>query len=314
MRKTILQVKSGSHMYGLNTSESDIDFISIFLPTAKDVLGLKVLDHIDDSSNKSNTKNTKDDIDDWKYAVRHFLKLLLNNNPNIVELLYIKEAIVLEPEFQFLIDNRDRIVSKRIFNSFTGYAISQKNKLVGKSERYHSLNEGIKKIETDKYFAPVLGTHYKITEDDSHSLNVWIKHYKGFKNNIEHFHKGMDLDMIYSKLKYESDAYGWRVKTPSFTKTGIDLKFAYHLVRIIGEAEMLLRDGEIHYPISGQLRSDIINVREGKLTLEEILDIYEFYNNRCEYFLKTTSLIDNPDRGFINDWLVDTMTKHIKEN
>ena len=106
-KKVILKVRAGSHLYGLNTPESDEDFMGVFIPSDEDLLGLINVKQVNNSTKSSsvNTRNTKDDIDDVMYALPEFLKLLLANNPNIVETLFInpENIIICEPEFQDII-------------------------------------------------------------------------------------------------------------------------------------------------------------------------------------------------------------------
>ena len=62
---------------------------------------------------------------------------LLKNNPNIIEVLFAdkKNILVCEPEARELLDNHAKIVSQVVRDTFTGYAYSQKRKLVVKKER-----------------------------------------------------------------------------------------------------------------------------------------------------------------------------------
>ena len=43
----ILEIRSGSHLYGTNTPESDEDFVGIFMPPKEYVYGLKSVEEVD---------------------------------------------------------------------------------------------------------------------------------------------------------------------------------------------------------------------------------------------------------------------------
>ena len=233
--KIIFRIKTGSTLYGLNTPESDEDYMSVFIPNTEYILGLKKINEIDLSTNKSNNRNTVSDIDDKYYSIDKYLKLLLDNNPNIIETLFVndKNIIIDSKEYLFLRNNYKKIVNAVVYKKFTGYAYSQRKKLMVKKERYTSLVEGVTVLE-DK-FGSMFGQKYPLTEEDSDILNKTLKYYKGKKNNTESFHKGMDLDMIISKLISERDRYGWRVNTSTFETLGYDIKFCYHIIRLLGE-------------------------------------------------------------------------------
>lgn len=318
-RRIIYKCKVGSHLYGLTTPESDEDFNSVFIPSNEDLLGLNPVKEIDSSTKKSNEdrRNTKDDIDDKAYALPHFVKLLLQNNPNIVELLFVKpeNIIICEPEFQELIDNYHKVISTKILHTFTGYAFSQRKKLMVKKERYGNLCTAVANIERD--FGEIINlpnkTPVPITDTQGALLNSWVKYYKGAKNNCESFHKGMDLHMIYAMLTAERGRYGWRVKTTSFAKLGYCTKFAYHLIRILAEGAELLETGKLTFPITGTARYDIMRIRNQEVSYEELMAMCDAYNSICEGAAKHSELPHKPDFNWVNDYLIATLENNIVE-
>lgn len=310
MNKLIAKFKIGSHLYGLQHAKSDEDYMGIFIPSAKELLGLNRIDEVDLStkSSKDDRRNTAEDIDEKVYSIHKYLTLALNNNPNILEVLFAtpENILITSPEWEELVANRDKIISKKVFKTFTGYANAQKKKLTVKKERYTSLIISVEMMEKTFSLAELGDTKRAITEEESKMLNKSLSYYKGKKGNCESFHKGMPLKTIYDKLVEERDNYGWRVKTDSFDKLGYDVKFAYHLIRILSEGEILLKTGELHYPISGDARDNIINVREGNVEYEELLDMYDKYHKRCLLAIQNTALPEEADFEWANNWLVET--------
>lgn len=314
MRKEIFRARVGSHLYGLTTPQSDEDFMSVFIPSSVDLLGLHPVKEINSSTKKSNDdrRNTKDDTDDIAKALPEFLKLVLANNPNIVELLFVdKENIVVcEPEFQVLMDNFDKIISTRVLHTFTGYAFSQKKKLMVKKERYGSLVQSTE-FMLNHFGEELTNSKAKLTEEDSVTLNENLKYYKGSKGNCESFHKGMPTKVIYEQLTAERDNYGWRVKTESFEKLGYDVKFAYHLIRILSEGAQLLRNGYLTFPIAGDAKRDIMSIRNQEVSYEELLDMFERYNDECVRAAEATELRSKPDFKWADKYLVKMLREHI---
>lgn len=85
--KIILKIRTGSHLYGTNTSNSDEDFVIVFLPTKDELIGL--------NPKEDSWQEIVDGIDCTYYSFRKFLKLCLNGNPNLIELLFLnKENII----------------------------------------------------------------------------------------------------------------------------------------------------------------------------------------------------------------------------
>lgn len=313
--KLIFKCRIGSHLYGLNRPESDEDYMGVFVPKSEYLLGLKRIEEVDNSTKSSAAgfRNTAEDVDDKNYTLPKYLHLALQNNPNIVEVLFATPENVLttSPEWEELVANRDKILSQRVFFTFTGYAFSQKKKLTVKSERFTSLAKGLQMLEHT--FTPEERDRddIAINETDSFALNSILKYYKGSKSNCESFHKGMSVKMLYDKLREEYDTYGWRVHTDTFETLGYDVKFGYHLIRILAEGAELLLNGELRYPISGFVRDDIVKVREGKVELPELLEMYEKYENMCKVAEKITVLPKKPDFNWADAWLIDILKKSI---
>lgn len=114
---TIYKVISGSHAYGLNTPESDIDERGILIPPKEYYL----------SPFKNIDQFISNDPDVTIFALDKFIKLAVQNNPNVLELLFIDESLikVLKPEAKILRDNRDLFLSAKCKFTYSGYAFSQ---------------------------------------------------------------------------------------------------------------------------------------------------------------------------------------------
>jgi predicted nucleotidyltransferase len=311
--RVIFKCRIGSHLYGLNTPESDEDFMGVFIPRSEYLLGLKNVEEVDNSTKKSSAqhRNSSEDVDDKYYSLPKFLHLVLQNNPNIVEVLFAtpENVLITSDEWEGLVSNRNKILSHRVYHTFKGYAFSQKKKLTVKAERYLGLQKAISFIERNFD----VQVNYQITEKEAEELNKRDSYYKGEKQNCESFHKGMHIHMIYGKLKDEYENYGWRVKTDTFLTLGYDVKFGYHLIRILAEGYELLRTGELQYPIMGEPREDIVRVRTGQVKLKELLEMYERWEKKCDLAFETTNLRKKPDFNFFDKWLVKTLKKSITE-
>ena len=318
IHKHIFRSRVGSHLYGLSTPESDEDYIGVFIPDEEYILGLKNVDEIDRSTKKPSAqhRNIKNDVDDKAYSIKKFLKLVMQNNPNIVEVLFAnpKDILLLEPEFKEIIDNYDKIISTRVFHSFTGYAYSQRKHLVVKRERFRSLGVGLKYLEDIILQLKGVVEARPITELEASELNHILKFYKGEKGNTEHFHKGMPLEHIYNRIKSEYGMYGWRVKELGFTGEGrdsYDVKFAYHLIRLLDEGRQLLEKGRIDFPIAGKAREDIIRIRNKEVPFDELMQMYEEYNKEVELAYVQTEVRKRPDFNWANKYLVRTLKKSL---
>jgi len=127
--KLIFETVAGSYLYGTNTPSSDLDIRGVFIPTEDYFLGLNKVEQYE---------NKKDDITYWE--IKKFLRLALDCNPNIIELLFIPDNQIIRStkEWESIIENRQYFLSKKARWTFSGYAFSQLNRI--KKHRQWLLN------------------------------------------------------------------------------------------------------------------------------------------------------------------------------
>lgn len=124
--KPLFIVVRGSHAYGTNIETSDIDYSGIYVQSTEDILGFNYKEQVNDDKN-----------DIVLYEVRRFLELIRTNNPNILELLNTPEDCILykDPIFDLILENKDKLITKKCSNSFGGYAITQIKKAKGLNKK-----------------------------------------------------------------------------------------------------------------------------------------------------------------------------------
>jgi predicted nucleotidyltransferase len=116
--KVIFEGIVGSQAYGLSTSESDIDIKGVFIQTKEDILSNNYIPQIDV------------DADTVYYELRRFLELVSVGNPNVLELLYLPTRCIKKTsnEWSFILKHREEFLSKKCYNTFSGYAKTQLSK------------------------------------------------------------------------------------------------------------------------------------------------------------------------------------------
>ena len=115
----------GSTLYGTNVEGSDIDKGGVFIAPKENVLGLRSTYPEEISDEKHDTTY---------FEIGRWFELLLKSNPTALESLYIpKEFIIgnVHPAIQYVLDNRDKFLTKQCFNPFMGYGISQIKRSTG---------------------------------------------------------------------------------------------------------------------------------------------------------------------------------------
>ena len=149
-QRTILLVLTGSRGYGLATETSDYDYRGIFIATEPYYLGLSQIEQQDQGwADETLEKFPFLSKDTCIYELRKFLKLAIDNNPNILELLWFKDYVHLTEVGKILMQNREMFLSKRIKYTYSGYGYAQIKKL--ESHRRWLLNPPTHKPTPDEF-------------------------------------------------------------------------------------------------------------------------------------------------------------------
>ena len=127
-RRLLYEYVRGSHLYGLNSEDSDVDTGGVYVCTRDELFGCFGYKPQVTDSRHDNT---------W-FEIGELVRLLLKSNPTVMECLFVPEDKVVgqvHPLMQMLIDNREQFISKQCFNPFFGYAKSQIEKARGLNKK-----------------------------------------------------------------------------------------------------------------------------------------------------------------------------------
>jgi predicted nucleotidyltransferase len=311
--KILYKVESGSQLYGTTTPESDVDYTSVFMPTAYDLFSLQKCEYIDNSTKSSTEerRNTAEDTDDQQHSLQRYVHLVIHGNPNLLEILFCKKPVFEDPVFTPLKENASRLISRKVYDSFTGFATSQRKKLEYKSKRFNQLRLALGFFETEYPQSLLNDSKAILGIPAAEWLNKNLTEYKGDKSHTKSFHEGLPLKTIYEKVKAEYEGYGWRVHTDTFETLGYDVKFGAHAVRLFHEGIQLLTTGVLEFPITGQAYDDIMAIRRGEVSLEEFYKICDRYEEENRKAREITKLPDVPDIKWANNYLVETLENYI---
>lgn len=121
LENCIFETVVGSQAYGTNTPESDVDSVGVMIPGPEYFTGFK---RVEEFANF-------DGIDRKIYAIHKAVSLLLENNPNMLDLLWAPERCILKmtPWWERIAYVRDKFLSKKCRYTFSGYAIAQLHRI-----------------------------------------------------------------------------------------------------------------------------------------------------------------------------------------
>jgi hypothetical protein len=157
----LLQVISGSRAYGLDTPQSDTDIKGVFALPKREFYGLNYTEQVNSQTN-----------DIVYYELGRFVDLLMNNNPNLLELLATPEQFVLHKTPVISRLKPEMFLSKLCCKTFAGYAQSQIHKAKGLNKKIFRPMERERKT--------ILDFCYIIEGYDAVPLSKWLKN-NGFR-------------------------------------------------------------------------------------------------------------------------------------
>lgn len=124
-KNIILSGVVGSVAYGLDTSESDLDRLGVFVHPTDYFFGI--------NQPEDTITTTKPDI--TLHEAAKFVRLALNANPTVTELLWLDQYEQYTEYGRMLVDIRSYFLSDiRVRNAYFGYATQQFKRLEGRGD------------------------------------------------------------------------------------------------------------------------------------------------------------------------------------
>lgn len=309
----ILEIKTGSNLYGLQTSTSDVDYSGIFLPNKEYILGFKKCEEVDLSikDKLDNGKNSSEATDKKMYEFRKYITLAMFCNPNILEMLFVNsENIVYVNDIGNQLLNLATIFPhKGLKDRFIGYAISQKKKMIIKRDNYFALEQAeilIKKIIEDG--------NDKLLLPQCERYSDFFNLFKMKKQTDNHYKVGDRLlvknQTVKRALQEIQQIIGSSTNRKELIKKhSFDTKFASHLIRLLLEGIELLETGKLTFPL--QNKKELMEIKTGKWTLKEVLDYSEELEDKVNQMVSKSDLPTKPRYNEIEKYVMEVLEEWI---
>ena len=323
MNKIILKINAGSHLYGTNTENSDKDYLGIYLNTKEELLGLQNSEELTENieSKLDNGRNTKDAVDCKYYELRKFCRLAMNGNPTVLEILFVNKENILEitKEGEELLKLKKEFISNRIYNSFMGYAISQKKKAFIKSENLNHIERFYNWINTfvSVKDSPISNMTFNDFYNAIKDKSVFENHIKFFNNdhNDTMFQCGdliFSINILMKKLK---DSLKLRLDKASWRKDGIlqygcDYKFMSHNVRLLLEGMEIIKTNNLILPL--QYKELVKSIKLGKIENNKVIELMNKYEDEFHIFKNNNNLPEKANYNIINNFIINTYFNYLK--
>ena len=311
----ILLTLGGSHAYGTNNENSDLDIRGCALNSKMQIL-----------TNEKFDQFVNEATDTTIYSFNKLISLLSNVNPNTIEMLGNKPEhyFYLSPIGKELIDNAHLFLSKKAIYSFGGYANQQLRRLENKSNRLVGQAQNEEHIyKTIEHASYDFKNRYFNMPDDAIRLYIDKAVQEGYDTeifmdvNLNHYplrdYKGM-----WSEMQSIVKAYGKigkrNERAIEHDKLG---KHMMHLIRLymmcldILEKEQIITYREKEHDFLMDIRNGKY-LDENRQPIAEFYEIVDDYEKKLEYAKQHTNLPDNPNYNEINEFVASVNERVVK--
>jgi predicted nucleotidyltransferase len=236
---------TGSVAYAVSNDMSDMDIVGFCIPPKEivfphlggEIPGFGTPKPRFDDFQKHHIKHDQREYDITIYSIVKFFQLVMENNPNMVDALFLPRRCVLHSTqiYEHVRDHRSMFLHKGSWYKFRGYAYSQ-----------------------------------------------------------------------LSKIRTKSNASNPK-RQASIEKYGYDVKFAYHIVRLMLEVEQILAEHDLDL----QRNSDILKtIRNGEWTFENIESWFDNKEKSLEMLYANSTLPARPNESKIKSLLMECLEMH----
>lgn len=314
----VCEVRTGSHAYGTNLPTSDLDTRGIFV--ADPVCVRTPFFNVNEVEDKKK-EDTK------FYEVGNFVKLLVDQNPNILELLWVDESDILytTPAYDLLRSHRHALLSSKLSHTFSGYALSQLKRIKGHNKWINN-PQPVDAPRQDQFVSvvfnmtgtPGLNKHVPTADFMARSLgaNMFALYYddgggswmdaKGNPTPKSHDYWNEELTSRTPQLivKVNEDQYkaahdNWKnfwewkknrneARSELEEQFGYDTKHAMHLIRLLRMGYEALTEGVVK--VKRLDAKELLSIRYGAFKYEELVSWAEALDAQVKAAYETTKL------------------------
>lgn len=305
-KNIILLTFGGSYAYGTNTDTSDVDIRGCALNSKEEIL-----------TNKNFEQLVNEETDTTIYSFNKLISLLINCNPNTIEILGCKPEhyFYLSPIGKELVDNRHLFLSKKCIYSFGGYANQQLWRLSNKSARLVSQEEQERHILSSiQSAATTFKDKFALYDEDSINLYVDKSDREEYDSeifmdiNLKHYplrdYKGMWSEM--NNIVKDYAKIGKR-NTHAIERGKLG-KHMCHLVRLYYMCFDILEKEQINTYRANE-HELLMSLRNGEFLddnrqpLPEFFEMIDDLDKRLNYDKDNTSLPDHPNYNAIKNFV-----------
>jgi predicted nucleotidyltransferase len=320
--REIVRIKFGSHLYGTETPESDLDFKAVFVPDARDILLGRVRESIGTTTKVAGEiKNTSEDVDLEAYSLQKFLNLVADGQTVAMDMLFTPawmHVVVPDTLWLQIWDEKHHLLSRQV-RGFIGYCKTQANKYGIKGSRvaasraardlFSVIPPQTKVREIDEAMPFTLRfpnvEHIAVVDVEIRGQGKTVPHLEVCNRKIPFTTTAKEACAIVDRLFTE---YGKRALAAERSE-GIDWKALSHAVRVGRQAIELLETEKVTFPRPEA--AHLIAIKRGQLAYQAVAEEIEQLLVKVEQAAERSTLPEKPNQAWIDDFVAEVYRREV---
>lgn len=303
MNDIIVKMVHGSHLYGLNTINSDTDYKGIFLPTLNEIVQYNVEHEISKSTGPKHEKNSSGDIDEVMFSIQKFIKMCCDGETIAIDMLHANNDNIIESSqiWEDIVKNRQKFYTKNM-KAFLGYCKNQARKYGIRGNNLRAIERTLEYLKTKDSSLKLIDSNImfglaELSISNSEYIKVFLDGFYKNGNCIKKqvlevcgskYDLNCNLKYVIEEMEKKYDSYGHRAKLAKYND-GLDFKALSHAIRVAYQLKEIYETGDLKYPLAK--KDFILSVKQGKHdymtvvapTLESLIDEVEILANKSVY-------------------------------
>lgn len=289
----------GSISYGTNLPTSDVDIRGIYMNPVDEFIGMN-----------NSEQYQLPGQDTTIYSIRKAFNLLLNCNPNVIEMLGLKPEhyLLLTKEGEMILENRKIFLSKRAAKSFGGYAKAQLNRLMNRSGR---ALEQLTANEARSMQKAICSIKDNEKVKDLKAEEVDGKLYISMNESLE-------VDKFFRIVGALQNVHNDYRDSSRNTKAAENSKLPKHMMHLVRlyimaldilERQEIVTYREAEHDLLMDIRNGKYLEEDGLTPTKEFSELLQYYEEKFEYAQKHTELPDAPNYKAANELMMECVRK-----
>jgi hypothetical protein len=305
--KLIVKMKFGSHLYGTNTDESDIDYKGVFLPDKRDILLNQIPKCRSFSTGNDLVKNSPDDVDEEIYSLHYFIKLACDGQTVAIDMLHAPDNMLIESSdiWRKIVSKKQRFYTKNL-NSFVNYARRQASKYGIKGSRLNAALQVLNVLKSNDPESRLRDVWNQLPRNEyCHDIGIDPNGMRQYQVCGKTFQESSSVGYVLPIINKFYDDYGHRAKLAAENKN-IDWKAISHALRAAIQTKEILTTGTINFPLKDA--PFLLDVKSGRLDYAgEVAPVLESLMDEVEKLVNDSDLPEKVDVEYWDNFICETL-------